>query len=210
MSLLLPERFLGDLPDLHSRHQLVVVLVTILPEDCVGRGATLVLRNWLFSSPDRIPHGRRGLARSGLFRIAHGEYFCRTRLYSGPTDGANLSNPSTLGEDFFKARITEACFEIIAKEEKKHIVEKKIDVYLPLQGEFASPKAEGSLNADEYTGVEEVVDGGEALGIGEDNELGDAATDGGDDVVESGDISILNSLIGHGSPRSLQLWGKIG
>ncbi|GKB54930.1 ty3-gypsy retrotransposon protein [Tanacetum coccineum] len=27
------------------------------------------------------------------------------------------------------------------------------------------------------------------------------------EVVESGDISILNSLIGHGSPRSLQLWG---
>ncbi|GJS47703.1 ty3-gypsy retrotransposon protein [Tanacetum coccineum] len=32
----------------------------------------------------------------------------------------------------------------------------------------------------------------------------------GADAVESGDISILNSLIGHGSPRSLQLWGTIG
>ncbi|GJZ99372.1 ty3-gypsy retrotransposon protein [Tanacetum coccineum] len=31
-----------------------------------------------------------------------------------------------------------------------------------------------------------------------------------DEAVESGDISILNSLVGHGSPRSLQLWGKIG
>ncbi|GJR01955.1 ty3-gypsy retrotransposon protein [Tanacetum coccineum] len=30
------------------------------------------------------------------------------------------------------------------------------------------------------------------------------------DAVESGDISILNSLIGQGSPRSLQLWGTIG
>ncbi|GKB34217.1 hypothetical protein Tco_0879159, partial [Tanacetum coccineum] len=73
-------------------------------------------------------------------------------------------NPSTLGEDFFKARITEVRFEITAKEEKEHIVEKKIDVILPLQGEFASPKAEGSLNDDEYVGVEEVVGGGEALG----------------------------------------------
>ncbi|GJT27142.1 hypothetical protein Tco_0907417 [Tanacetum coccineum] len=118
------------------------------------------------------------------------------------------SNPSTLGEDFFKARITEARFEIIAKEDKEHIVEKKIDVILPLQGEFASPKAKGSLNADEYIGVEEVVGGGEALGIGEDDDLGDAATDGGDDEVESGDISILNSLIGHGSSRSLQLGEK--
>nr|GEZ43941.1 RVP_2 domain-containing protein [Tanacetum cinerariifolium] len=57
--------------------------------------------------------------------------------------------------------------------------------------------------------VEEVVGGGEALEIGEDDDLGDATTDGGDDAVESGDISILNSLIGHGSPRSLQRWEKI-
>ncbi|GJZ71142.1 class II heat shock protein [Tanacetum coccineum] len=112
-------------------------------------------------------------------------------------------NPSTLGEEFFKAHITEARFEIIAKEQKEHTVEKKIDVILPLQGEFASPKAKGSLNADEYIGVEEVVAGGEALGIGEDDDLGDAVTDGDDDAVENGEISILNSLIGHGSPRSL-------
>ncbi|GKA90941.1 hypothetical protein Tco_0812811 [Tanacetum coccineum] len=119
------------------------------------------------------------------------------------------SKPSTFGEDFFKARITEARFEIITKEEKEHIIEKKIDVILPLQGEFVSPKAKGSLNADEYIGVEEVVAGGEALGIGEDDDLGDAVTDEGDDAVESGEISILNSLIGHGSPRSLQLLVKI-
>lgn len=31
-----------------------------------------------------------------------------------------------------------------------------------------------------------------------------------DDAMESGDISILNSLVGHGSPRSLQLWGNVG
>ncbi|GKA39997.1 hypothetical protein Tco_0732590 [Tanacetum coccineum] len=119
-------------------------------------------------------------------------------------------NPSSLGEDFFKARITEVRFEIFEKEEKEHIVEKKIDVILPLQGKFASPKAEGSLNADEYIGVEEVVSGGEALGIGDDDDLGDADTNRGDDAVESGEISILNSLVGHGSPRSLQLCEMIG
>ncbi|GJU46888.1 ty3-gypsy retrotransposon protein [Tanacetum coccineum] len=32
----------------------------------------------------------------------------------------------------------------------------------------------------------------------------------GADAIESGDISILNSLIGHGNPHSLQLWGTIG
>ncbi|GJY09530.1 retrotransposon-related protein [Tanacetum coccineum] len=31
-----------------------------------------------------------------------------------------------------------------------------------------------------------------------------------DDAMESGDISILNSLVGHGSPQSLQLWGTLG
>ncbi|PWA85192.1 hypothetical protein CTI12_AA148910 [Artemisia annua] len=44
----------------------------------------------------------------------------------------------------------------------------------------------------------------------EEGDPGATTNDGGDDVVESGDISILNSLIGHGSPRSLQLWGTIG
>nr|GEW37306.1 hypothetical protein [Tanacetum cinerariifolium] len=39
--------------------------------------------------------------------------------------------------------------------------------------------------------------------VGEDDDSGNAATDGGDDTVTSGDISILNSLIGHGSPYSL-------
>ncbi|GKA30288.1 ty3-gypsy retrotransposon protein [Tanacetum coccineum] len=44
----------------------------------------------------------------------------------------------------------------------------------------------------------------------DDDDPGDAATDGGDDAVESEDISILNSLISHESPRSLQLWGTTG
>ncbi|GJW61762.1 ty3-gypsy retrotransposon protein [Tanacetum coccineum] len=30
-----------------------------------------------------------------------------------------------------------------------------------------------------------------------------------DDSLETGDVSCLNSLVGHGSPRSLQLWGTI-
>ncbi|GKD30452.1 hypothetical protein Tco_1241230, partial [Tanacetum coccineum] len=68
-------------------------------------------------------------------------------------------------KDFFKACIAEARFEIIAKEDKEHIVEKKIDVILPLplQGEFASPEVKGSLDevkgsldADEDIGVDEV------------------------------------------------------
>ncbi|GJS00404.1 hypothetical protein Tco_0316912 [Tanacetum coccineum] len=91
------------------------------------------------------------------------------------------SNPLTLGEDFFKAHITEVRFETIAKEEKEHIVKKKIGVILPLDGEFASPKAGGSLIADEYIGVEEVVGDGEALEVGEDelNRVISTLKDGG-------------------------------
>nr|GEX59489.1 retrotransposon protein [Tanacetum cinerariifolium] len=58
---------------------------------------------------------------------------------------------------------------------------------------------------DNKKSVEEVVGGGEALVVGEDDDSGNATTDEGDDAVKSEDISILNSLIGHGSPRSSQL-----
>nr|GEV30734.1 hypothetical protein CTI12_AA406450 [Tanacetum cinerariifolium] len=43
----------------------------------------------------------------------------------------------------------------------------------------------------------------------DDDDVEELAADE-DDEVESNDISILNSLIGHGSPRSLLLWEKIG
>ncbi|GJW97926.1 ty3-gypsy retrotransposon protein [Tanacetum coccineum] len=42
----------------------------------------------------------------------------------------------------------------------------------------------------------------------DDDDPGDAATDGGDDAVESEDISILNSLISHESPRDASLHMK--
>ncbi|GKD51286.1 hypothetical protein Tco_1280262 [Tanacetum coccineum] len=108
------------------------------------------------------------------------------------------SNPSTLGEDFFKARITEARFEIIAKEDKEHIVEKKIDVILPLQdadedssaidgvfniGESNVESIEvrskfGEFSENKASLEEVVVGGGKVLGVGEDDDLCNAATDG--------------------------------
>nr|GEU68129.1 class II heat shock protein [Tanacetum cinerariifolium] len=156
------------------------------------------------------------------------------------------SNPSTLGEDFFKARIIEARFRSIA--EKEQVIKKKVDNILSLPSEEVSTEVKGSLDADEDIGVDDVsraidgvfnigesnvesievrskfgefsenkasledvvVGGGKVLGVGEDDDLCNAATNGGDDTVESGDISIFNSLIGHGSPRSLQLCGTIG
>ncbi|GJV24997.1 ty3-gypsy retrotransposon protein [Tanacetum coccineum] len=66
---------------------------------------------------------------------------------------------------------------------------KKTDAILPLQSELASPKIKGSVNADEDIG-------GEALGVGEDDDSGNVATGEDDYAVENEDISILNSLIG--------------
>nr|GEX94371.1 cytochrome P450 [Tanacetum cinerariifolium] len=68
----------------------------------------------------------------------------------------------------------------------------------------------GGDDQENKISVEEVVGGGETLEVGEDDDSGNAATDGGDDAILSEDISILNSLIGHGSQRSSQLWGTIG
>ncbi|GKD43863.1 hypothetical protein Tco_1268508, partial [Tanacetum coccineum] len=127
------------------------------------------------------------------------------------------SKPITLGYVFSLARIIEARFKAIS--EKEQNIKEKADTYLPLQSKLASPKIKGSLNADEDIGVDEVssaIDGVfdlgesnvETLGVGEDDDSGNATINGGDDAVESGVISILNSLIGHGSPCSPQLCGE--
>ncbi|GJR29460.1 hypothetical protein Tco_1105692 [Tanacetum coccineum] len=169
---------LGTVEDYQREFEMLIKRVTI-PESLLKSfyisGLKLDLQCLLLRSNPKTLDEAFSLARAAETRFANLDIWEFLR-----------SNPSTLGEDFFKDRVTEACFEIIAKEDKEHIVEKKIDVILPLQGEFASPKAKGSLNADEYIGIEEVVAGGEALRIGEDDDLGDMATDGGDDAVESG------------------------
>ncbi|GJS94594.1 hypothetical protein Tco_0801562 [Tanacetum coccineum] len=142
---------LGTVEDYQREFEMLIKRVTI-PESLLKSfyisGLKLDLQCLLLRSNPKTLDEAFSLARAAETRFANLDIWEFLR-----------SNPSTLGEDFFKDRVTEACFEIIAKEDKEHIVEKKI-----------------------Y----------------------------GDDAVESGDISILNSLIGHGSPRSLQLWGKIG
>nr|GEW59547.1 zinc finger, CCHC-type [Tanacetum cinerariifolium] len=60
-----------------------------------------------------------------------------------------MSNHSTLGEDFFKACITEAYFLSIA--EKKQNIPEKEDTTLSLPSEEVSPMVEGSLNASKDT-----------------------------------------------------------
>ncbi|GJR65082.1 ribonuclease H-like domain-containing protein, partial [Tanacetum coccineum] len=52
--------------DIHFVRDLVVVC-----QGCVGCEPTSILGIWFLSSPNRVPHSRRGLARSGSFMIAH-------------------------------------------------------------------------------------------------------------------------------------------
>ncbi|GJV33605.1 hypothetical protein Tco_1394005 [Tanacetum coccineum] len=165
---------MGTVEDYQREFEMFIKLVTI-PESLLKSfyisGLKLDLQCLLLRSNPKTLDEAFSLACAAETRFANLEIYEFLR-----------SNPSTLGEDFFKARITEARFEIIAKEEKEHIVEKKIDVILPLQSEFASPKAKGSLNADEYIGVVEVVmGGGEAFGVYREKSRG--ATEGGRRVL---------------------------
>nr|GEV29376.1 hypothetical protein [Tanacetum cinerariifolium]GEV30301.1 hypothetical protein [Tanacetum cinerariifolium] len=133
------------------------------------------------------------------------------------------SRPTTLGDAFFLARIIEARFEANVKKEEN--VKEKADTTLLLLIKEVLHVVKGPLDASEDTlllqrpvdevnsainGVfdMEVVGGDEALGVDKDDASGNATMDGGDDAVESGDISILNSLTGHESSRSPTLWER--
>ncbi|GJR03617.1 hypothetical protein Tco_0526601 [Tanacetum coccineum] len=85
----------------------------------------------------------------------------RLRIYQTPCSSLSISRdsnstyellvsrPTTLGDAFFLARITEARFEAIA--EKEHNIKEKADTTLTLPSEEASPVVKGPLDASEYT-----------------------------------------------------------
>ncbi|GKC04090.1 zinc finger BED domain-containing protein RICESLEEPER 2-like protein [Tanacetum coccineum] len=133
-----------------------------------------------------------------------------------------------LGDAFSLACIIEARFEAIAKKKKEQIIKGSLNDDEDIGVDEVSSAIDGVFDMgesnvesmdvhskfreflDNKKSVEEVVGVGEALEVGEDDDSGNAATGRGDDVVKIGDISILNSLIGYGSPRSLQLCRTIG
>ncbi|GJR04995.1 ty3-gypsy retrotransposon protein [Tanacetum coccineum] len=118
-----------------------------------------------------------------------------------------VSRPTMLGDTFSLARIIEAHFkslnadEYIGVDEVSSVIDGLFDM-----GESNVEIMEVCSKIGKFSenkkSVEEVVGGGEALRVSEDDDSGNTTIDGGDDAVESKDISILNSLIGHGSPRS--------
>nr|GEU36674.1 retrotransposon Gag protein [Tanacetum cinerariifolium] len=81
------------------------------------------------------------------------------------------ARPTSLGEAFLLARITEARFEAIAKKEKEHIIKKKADIIIALQSELASPEIKypqikfGEFSKNKKSMVEVVMGGGEALEV---------------------------------------------
>ncbi|GJU69129.1 hypothetical protein Tco_1255388 [Tanacetum coccineum] len=82
------------------------------------------------------------------------------------------ARPTTLGESFSIARITEARFEAISEKEKEHLIKKKADIILSLQSELDSPEIKWSLDADEDIGIDEVSSAIDyVFHIGESNEV---------------------------------------
>nr|GFC42532.1 class II heat shock protein [Tanacetum cinerariifolium] len=85
--------------------------------------------------------------------------------------------PTTLGEAFSLACITEAHFVAIVHKDKattrkEQSIKKTTDTIISLRNEVASPKVKGSLDVDEDIENKEivkevVVGGGEALGVDE-------------------------------------------
>ncbi|GKC86150.1 ty3-gypsy retrotransposon protein, partial [Tanacetum coccineum] len=79
-----------------------------------------------------------------------------------------VSRPTTLGDSFFLARITEARLEVIAKKEQN--IKEKADTTLPFPIEEALPVVKGPLDARPVDEVSSVID--DVFDIGESNAKG--------------------------------------
>ncbi|GKA76738.1 hypothetical protein Tco_0783199 [Tanacetum coccineum] len=115
------------------------------------------------------------------------------------------SNPTTLGEAFFKARITEARFE---DEQSTTAIAKPNDLNTGVQhqenqdnlNEISKEKddAKPPISADTF-----------GSNGGNDSETSGPKTHA-KEVVDNGNGSALTFLVGYEGPRALQLWKKIG
>ncbi|GKB71997.1 ty3-gypsy retrotransposon protein [Tanacetum coccineum] len=132
-----------------------------------------------------------------------------------------VSKPTTLGEAFSLATVTEARLDdqrsptsltattvtsvVQQKPSATRVLGVKVDAgkppLLPTPAATTKPLAIKWISPAERQ---------ERLNKGLGGDTGQELDADAEEAVESGDISILNSLIGHGSPRSLQLWGTIG
>ncbi|GJV60973.1 ATP-dependent DNA helicase PIF1-like protein [Tanacetum coccineum] len=127
-----------------------------------------------------------------------------------------VAKPTSLGDAFSLARVTEARLE-----DQGTIVStaKVTTVPKPTTTRFVSPRLENPksplLPTPPKGGVATRATPLPIKWISPAERHERLNADDGDhieheDAMESGDISILNSLVGHGSPCSLQLWGVLG
>nr|GEW40272.1 hypothetical protein [Tanacetum cinerariifolium] len=125
-----------------------------------------------------------------------------------------VSKPTSLGDGFALARVTEARFA----DNGSTLAVNQTPTLLPLAIKWISPTDRQErlnkglcFNCDnKWVRGHKCSDKFILLTIDEDGKSprSDALAEE-DEALESGDISILNSL-GHVSPRSLQLWGTVG
>ncbi|GJR72574.1 ty3-gypsy retrotransposon protein [Tanacetum coccineum] len=116
-----------------------------------------------------------------------------------------VSRPTTLGDAFAFARITETR---ITSTTKPSSLPNPTRTSKPLAIKWISPvEWQERLNKglcfncdNQWTRGHKYPGKFLLLMTEEEDDIGATTGDGGDDAVESGDISILNSLIGHGSP----------
>ncbi|GJS00635.1 reverse transcriptase [Tanacetum coccineum] len=124
-----------------------------------------------------------------------------------------VTKPTSLGDAFSLARIT------VARLKDQGVTPPTSNLGVaPLSIKWISPAERPNCHSKSlcFNCDNKWVHGHKCLGkflllmTDEDEVMGQSGDGDQDDTMESGDISILNSLVGHGSPRSLQLWGTLG
>ncbi|GKA43575.1 reverse transcriptase [Tanacetum coccineum] len=117
--------------------------------------------------------------------------------------------PTSLGDDFSLVRVTEARLEDQWVGNNSGVAPLSIKWISPAERPDRLSKGL-CFNCDNKSVRGHKCPGKFLLLIADKDEVTRQSGDGEqDDAMESGDISILNSLVGHGSPRPWQLWGTL-
>ncbi|GJZ84503.1 cysteine-rich receptor-like protein kinase [Tanacetum coccineum] len=116
------------------------------------------------------------------------------------------SNPTTLGEAFFKARIIEARFE---DEQSTTAIAKPNDLNTGVQVQDLEKTIRHKPNKKKMTPNHQFSPTHFGSNGGNDSETSGPKTHA-KEVVDNGNGSALTFLVGYGGPRALQLWKKIG
>nr|GEW45106.1 hypothetical protein [Tanacetum cinerariifolium] len=127
----------------------------------------------------------------------------RSRIYCNKEQWCNIkleslvSKPTSLRDAFALSRVTEACLD---------------DHRVSIVRQATTVASGGGLQRTQSSRISVAVCGHKWPGkfmTSEDEDTGPVIEAIQEDALEDGDILILNSLVGYGRPRSLQLWGVL-